>query len=319
VGVWDFLRRSMSVDEWSIGVADLRLEDLVTSGRPASDNVFRPRVRWLPRPFGVRVQADQCLLEHEGRLFMYFEDMVIGSAKGRLRWMELDRDGTPKSRSRAMVSDGAHATYPYVFEHAGAFYCVPETGPRRRVILYRSPAPTGPWSEHSTLLEVPARDSTLVEFDGRWWLFCTLAGSDPDAHQKNLHIWHAPELWGPWEPHRLQPAKSDIHSSRPAGRPFLLDGVLYRPAQDCWPRYGLRTVVNRVLTLTPDDFAEEACAFVEPDPDGSHREGLHTLASAGGLVLVDGCRVGPTLDPIKLVTGLWLKLRPKLPGLLRQR
>jgi hypothetical protein len=315
VGVGEFLRRNMTVSDWSIGVADLKLEDLVGSAQPVDRNVFRPSVRWLPRPWFVRVQADQCLVEHEGRFFLYYEEMVFGSGKGRLRWVELNADGTPGGQPASMLDDRAHAAYPYVFKHANAFYCVPETGPRNRVTLYSSDTPLGPWREHGTLLKgVSARDSTLVLFHGRWWLFCTVADSDPRAQQTGLHIWHAAEPWGPWQPHRLQPAKSDIHSARPAGRPFTVDGVLYRPAQDCWPRYGMRTVINRVLALTPDDFAEEVCAYIEPDPRGSHREGLHTLASAGGLVLVDGCHMAPTLNPLKILMTAAPRVRQRLRG-----
>ena len=77
-------------------------------------------------------------------------------------------------------------------------------------------------------------------------------------------------------------------------------GVLYRPAQDCLPRYGSRTVINRVLALTPHDFVEEVCSYVEPDPRGPHGDGLHTITAAGGLVVVDGCRRRPTLNPAKV-------------------
>ena len=160
------------------------------------------------------------------------------------------------------------------------------------------------------LLEgVGARDSTVFHFDDRWWLFCTVAGADPQSIHADLHIWHAPEPWGPWAPHALQPAKTDLRSSRPAGRPFTLDGVLYRPAQDGFPRYGARTVINRVLTLTPSEFAEEVCSVVEPDPLGPYGASLHTIASAGGLVVTDGCSDRPTLNPFKMAMAIFVKVR----------
>ncbi len=56
-------------------------------------------------------------------------------------------------------------------------------------------------------------------------------------------------------------------------------------AEDCLPRYGARTVINRIVMLTPDDFHEEVCSYVEPGPlSGPFREGLHTTTNAGGLV-----------------------------------
>ena len=85
-------------------------------------------MRWLHKPWFVRVQADPCLLEHDGRLYLYYEELLVGSVKGRLRWTELTATGPLPRRGASMISLREHAAYPYVFEHAGAFYCVPETG-----------------------------------------------------------------------------------------------------------------------------------------------------------------------------------------------
>jgi hypothetical protein len=318
MGIGGFLGHSLSVDDWSIGLAEMELEDLLGQEGTAGVPTVTPRVRWLPKPWFVRYWADPCLLEHQGRLFLYYEEVLVGSGKGRLRWTELAADGTAMHRGAPMISLRQHASYPYVFTHSEAFYCVPETGTSNRVALYKSDTPLGPWKLQHILLEgVPARDSTVFHFDDRWWLFCTVAGTDTHALWANLHIWHAPEPWGPWEPHRLQPAKKDIHSSRPAGRPFTVDGVLYRPAQDCWPRYGVRTVINRVLTLTPDDFAEEVCSSIEPDPLGPYGERLHTISSAGGLLVIDGNQLRPTLNPYKVVMEVALKIRRRLPSRTR--
>jgi hypothetical protein len=310
VGVWGFLSRIVTVDEWNIGVADAKLEDLVGDKQLVGPATLHPRVRWVRKPWLARYWADPCLVEHDGRLFLYYEELLFGSAKGRLRWTELAADGTLARRGSPMLSLDGHASYPYVFKHLDAFYCVPETGWSNQVTLYKANALLGPWTRHGILLDgVPARDSTVVYSGDRWWLFCTVAGVEAQSTLANLHIWHAPEPWGPWEPHRLQPAKVDLHSARPAGRPFIIDGVLYRPSQDCSPRYGTRTVINRVLTLTSEDFTEEVCSYVEPDPQGPCREGLHTVTSAAGLVVVDGYRRRPTANLFKIVMAMPDKVR----------
>ena len=314
----DALTHAPIVREWNIGVADLKLEDLLRNDEATDARVFRPHVHWLPKPWFVCVQADPCLVVEDGRIFLYYEEMRLVSTKGRLRAGELHRDGTASNGSarrlgEPMIRLRGHAAYPYVFKYDGGFYCVPDTGRSKRVALYQSDAPLGPWRRHSVLLDgVAARDSTVFFFGDRWWLLCTVAGDDPRSALANLHIWHASEPWGPWAPHRLRPAKTDIRSSRPAGRPFIVDGVLYRPAQDCGPRYGARTVINRVLTLTPEEFVEEACCYLEPDPDGPYGRGLHTVAVVGGLVLVDGLWEGYTLNPFKTLTAVMSKIRDRL-------
>jgi hypothetical protein len=309
MAVRTLLRRGVRVAEWNIGIANARLDDLAGSSRSATPVVIRPSVRWLHKPWFVQYQADPCLVEHGERLYLYYEELIFGSGKGRLRCTQLDTTGTPVRRSEAMIRLGHHAAYPYVFKYLDAFYCVPETAQAGRVALYRSEAPSGPWAFERVLIDrVPARDSTLFCFGDRWWLFCTY-GATPEASWADLFVWHAPRPTGPWEPHRLQPVKRDIRSSRPAGRPFVMEGSLYRPAQDCVPLYGSRIVINRVVTLTPEDFAEEACAYVEPDESGPYRDGLHTISSAGGLMIVDGHRYRPNYNPVKLFLADLQRLR----------
>ena len=97
----------------------------------------------MRKPWFVSFQADPCLLEHEGRLFLYYEDVLHGSIKGRLRCSELTANGTLAHRGAPMISLRSHAAYPYVFEHADTFYCVPETSTSNHVALYRA---THPWA-----------------------------------------------------------------------------------------------------------------------------------------------------------------------------
>jgi hypothetical protein len=311
--------RALQVREWSIGLTELRPEDLVRQRSQTQGGVVRPHVEWLPKPWFVRYQADPFLLEDDGRLFVYYEELLFGSRRGRLRRTELTAERDQAGRGKRMVTLRSHASYPYVFKYLDTFYCIPETTDLHEVALFRSETPVGPWKKQCTILAgIEALDSTVTLFENRWWLFCTLAGPHAQSQWTDLHVWHAPKLWGPWEPHRLQPVKVDIHSSRPAGRPFEVDGSLYRPAQDCSPRYGARIAINRILTLTPSEFAEEVWSYVEPDPLGPCSKGLHTLTWAGGLAAVDGLSEGPSLNPYKVGGELLVKALGRL-GRLRAR
>jgi hypothetical protein len=84
--------------------------------------------------------------------------------------------------------------------------------------------------------------------------------------------------------------KCDVRSARPGGTPFIVDGILYRPAQDDSATYGGSIVINRVDRLTTETFEETAVARLEPDPDGPYPAGIHTLSAVGGWILVDGKR-----------------------------
>ena len=104
----------------------------------------------------------------------------------------------------------------------------------------------------------------------------------------SLFIWHAPDLFGPWIEHAANPVKTDSRSARPGGTPFVVDGVLYRPSQDCSRAYGGRLVINRVDVLTPTAFEERPIRTIEPQPGTPYQAGMHTLSRAGSRTLIDG-------------------------------
>ena len=156
----------------------------------------------------------------------------------------------------------------------------------REVSLYAADAFPRGWRKIATLLgDVPAIDPTIFRHDGLWWLFATVGGDS------KLFAWHASNLFGPWRPHARNPIKTDISSARPGGMPFVYRGTLYRPAQDCSETYGGRVVFNRVISLSPTSFFEEAAAVLSPDRHGPFPAGLHTVCAAGVMTVIDGKRM----------------------------
>jgi hypothetical protein len=193
------------------------------------------------------------------------------------------------SEAEPVLDPGCHASYPFLLQAEGAVWMIPETADLQEVRLYRAVEFPKHWRLETILLAgVPVSDPTIIERDGRWWLFGTSRGHGVDHA---LRAWHAPALTGPWTLHRADPVKLDVRSSRPAGTPFELDGVLYRPSQDSSRRYGGRVVINRIEVLTPDAFAESPVAAVDPFAADGYPDGLHTLSAVGPRTLVDGNRV----------------------------
>jgi len=108
---------------------------------------------------------------------------------------------------------------------------------------------------------VNAKDATLIEVDGLWWLFVSII-EGPFADE--LRIFYAESPLGPWVPHPQNPVSSDVRNLRPAGRPFMWKNQLYRPAQDCSRYYGYAVTINRILKLSPTEFLEEEVSKVLP-------------------------------------------------------
>ncbi|HET7457974.1 MAG TPA: hypothetical protein VFJ74_09980 [Gemmatimonadaceae bacterium] len=243
----------------------------------------------LRAPAG-RFWADPFPAVWEGRYYVFVEDFVHATQKGHIAVLDV----TPGSESRDAVPVldlPHHLSYPFVFRWRGEHFMIPESVHDAGVDLYRATRFPFEWEHHARLLDgVRAVDATLVEADGRWWMFtnigqpCATAWSD---WNEELHLFHAPTPLGPWTPHPRNPVKSDVRSSRPAGKLFRLGDALYRPSQDCSERYGYAITVSRVDRLDTEAFHEVEVARIAPrwSPE---LVGTHTLNHADGLTVIDG-------------------------------
>ena len=128
---------------------------------------------------------------------------------------------------------------------------------------------------------------SVVEVDregGRWWMFANAAASGEEINDE-LHLFSAEKLMGEWTPHRRNPVKSDVRSSRPAGGLFRDGEGLFRPGQICTPFYGAGITLHRVTRLDEDEYHEEEERRIVPT-DGATL-GIHTLNRAGDLTVTD--------------------------------
>ncbi len=272
-------------DQWNVGYIELPISTLL-------DPKHELEIRWLPvRP--EHYAADPFGLERDGVVHVFFEDFDQRTGIGSICHVAIDRDGRV-SAPESVLNPGVHASYPYLVEHGGHVFMLPETAAARELVLYEARDFPYDWRPAATLLAgMPILDASVIEHDGRWWMFSTR--NDRGGNQ-NLLIWYAPDLFGPWTAHAGNPVKTDARSARPGGTPFTFEGRLYRPSQDDSRVYGGRLVLNRVDVLTPGAFAEQHVALVEPPRGSPYPDGLHTLSAAGPYTLVDGNRRQRTLN-----------------------
>lgn len=238
--------------------------------------VFTPTDRFWADPFPV---------EHEGRYFIFVEELPYRTGKGHISVAEVvDGELGPM---RPVLETPYHLSYPFVFTWKGEHWMLPESSRNRTVELYRAVRFPDEWVLEKVLLEDTTMvDATLHQEDGRWWMFAS-PGEQAASKHDELHLFSAPDPLGPWTPHRRNPVQSDPRCSRPAGRLFRYKGGLYRPAQDCAERYGHAIDIRRVLRLDDDAYEEAPASRIEP----RWTPGLiatHTLNHAGRLTVIDG-------------------------------
>jgi hypothetical protein len=238
--------------------------------------VFPPKDRSWADPFPVQFQ---------GQDWVFFEEVPFSSNRGRLAVAGVGPNGLTEE-PKVILEREYHLSYPFVFRWQGDWYLIPETQEANRIDVYKFDAFPYQVSFHKTLMEnVRAVDTTLLEADGRWWMF---VGITPPGtlNVDELFLFYADSPFGAWIPHRSNPIRSDIRCARPAGRVFERDGKYYRPGQDCSHRYGYAVRLYEIKVLTPSDYVEEEVGVMAPDGSPGMLA-THTINTAGSLSVID--------------------------------
>jgi hypothetical protein len=238
-----------------------------------------------------RFWADPFPVFREGRYFIFVEELLYKTGRGRISVIPMDEKGVASEPVPILEADH-HLSYPFVFEWRGGHFMIPETRHRGTIELYRCRKFPFEWEKERVLMSgVKAVDTSVAEIDGLWWMFTSI-NVEGASSSDELHLFYAESPLGPWTPHRRNPVKSDVRSSRSAGRLFRHRGSLHRPAQDSSVAYGYAISINRIVRINPSEFVEEEVSKILPQwAKGVER--THTLNSAGRLTVVDGYFMRP--------------------------
>jgi hypothetical protein len=230
--------------------------------------------------------ADPFALETNGRYYIFFEELPYAAGKGHISVIEIGPHGR-WSRPVPVLERDYHLSYPFLLEHDGSLYMIPESAQNGTVEIYRCVEFPLRWQLERVLIEgVRCVDATFHRAAERWWMFANAAPGESRVFEDELHLFHAERLLGDWKPHRRNPVKSDARCARPAGQLYRRNGRLYRPSQVCVPRYGAGLSINRVERLTPDEYAERQVQRILPAAEEGIL-GLHTVNCAGALTVID--------------------------------
>lgn len=296
------MRLGYRTPHWRVGWRRIIGPDLI-------DLRAHPRDGWHVLPDdGTHFYADPFPIEHEGRTILFVEDFEYRRGKAVISAIALDRNG-PVGTPIPVLDEPYHLSYPFVFEHEGQHWMVPESCANGTVDLYRATAFPASWVKEATLLSgLVASDATLVEHNGRWWMLATVRerpfpGAAPNGSFSDaLHIWSAPDFRGPWSPHPKNPVLIDIASARSAGRIVARGGVLFRPVQDCRGHYGQALSLARIERLDEGGYRQTVETTLRAGPSWAGTC-LHTLNRCGAFEFIDGSGSAPRLH---------LRRRPRL-------
>jgi hypothetical protein len=239
--------------------------------------------------------ADPFMLRAGDRWSMFFEVLNRDLNRGQIG-LATSRDGLRWRYERIVLAEPFHLSYPYVFEHDGAYYMIPETYEANAVRLYKAVAFPHRWAHVGDLLTgADFYDASIFRHGERWWLF---AGTNTAAND-TLRLYSAPALGGPYVEHAASPViAGDPAIARPGGRVLVDAGRIYRFTQNCAGAYGLDVRAFEITTLSVDQYAERAAIehpLLSPSGKGWNAHGMHHVdlqraPDGGWIACVDGYR-----------------------------
>lgn len=280
---WDWLKLNIwklfNFEQWILLYSFNSKEDISTS-------IFRYKRLIPPKD---RFWADPCVVYKNERYFVFFEELMYKSAnsKGHLCVMEIDKKGV-SSPPTIILKQPYHLSYPFVFEHDGEYYMIPESEEDSTIQLYMAVNFPYEWKFLMNLMEdVKAVDTTLFIKDNKFWLFTNIREISGASYSEELFLFSSDHLLSKtWQRHPCNPVVSDVKSARPAGRLFYHKEKLYRPSQDCSFRYGYSTVINEVLVLDEKNYKEYKVSDIRPNWD-EDVVATHSLSFDHGLCVID--------------------------------
>lgn len=227
-------------------------------------------------PFGLKVSGST-------HIRVFFELFSWKKQKGEIA--SIIFDGANFGQVTPTLSASTHLSYPYTMHGNHGHLIVPEHSDAGDVSAYYLGSGGEVLNKKTLFPRQEFIDTSFVEWNGTLWAFTLIENF---TRNTDLFLFSAKSLDGPWVAHPLNPIRTDIRAARPAGTPFVYEGRLYRPAQDCADHYGSAVTINEIIVLSDTDYREITVSRVEPIPGNEYQYGLHTLSEIGSFTLIDG-------------------------------
>lgn len=192
-----------------------------------------------------------------------------------------------KGNKRVVLQENWHLSYPFIWEESHKTYLIPESADAGCIYRYAFDSGSTQLQQREILFDEEAFDPTIWKNESGYWLFVNQKKNRAISAFDELFLYHSESWENPkWVPHPQNPIVSDVRKSRPAGKLFIHQGKLYRPAQDSGLRYGNKIQVMEIIQLNPKNY-EEKLAYTLEAPQEAGILGMHTINFSKDRVYLD--------------------------------
>ena len=234
-----------------------------------------------------RFWADPFIYNKNNQNYVFFEELIYKENKGHISVITLQDNGT-YTQPQCILKKKYHLSYPFLIEDKGELFMIPETFENNTIEIYRCINFPYQWEFAMNLMNnIVAVDTTILKRNNRFWMFTNIQERKGASMNNELFIFYSDNLLSQnWHPHKENPVISDVTKARSAGNIFEYENEFYRPAQNCGKHYGYSFSINKIVTLTEEDYKEHEVSNTLPNWDKNILS-THTFNQFNELALID--------------------------------
>lgn len=270
------IRGVLQSSYWNIGFVEEDIKEVLNS-----DHLH---IHWLHHPYKDRWFADPFFLSvDEQHIILLAEEFRYQDKKGRLSKLIVNRRNYLLEESKVILEEPTHLSFPFIYRKDGSVYIIPESSKSGQTDVYAYHEETDEVKKISTLCHLPLTDAVVVDMpDGRQYVLST---KEPTPNKDHLQIYAVDTKYWKMAETPLQEVCFDSHIARNAGNVFMVDGVMYRPAQDCNKGYGHGVVIQQISYHDGQFAFEDVRTYFSDIP--TFDMGYHTFNRMNGLIVMD--------------------------------
>lgn len=268
--------------QWIIGICRWDINEIIRS------RSFDPDIKWFYLKSFDNFLADPFFIKsRDENIKIIFEDYPFKDDYGKIALMTIDKNFNQVDQ-KLLLDTGSHLSYPFVYYENDKIFVIPESANSGKLTCYEYDPHDESLKHLKDLIEMPLRDATILRYNNKYWIFAIIAEA---ATGYTMHVFFSDHLLGPYTAHKNNPVKDGFDGTRSAGNFIEVDGVIYRPAQNCMNSYGESMTIYKLTELNENSICEEPYLTIsmnEKDGNNLGMHSIHTLNHVGNLLVVDG-------------------------------
>lgn len=246
--IGDLLVKALIGGDWAVGYRERESDEF---------NIIPLNSGWIADPF---------LFEFQGEHYLFVE--YVGGRKGEIAYYRFINN--KPVFQKVIISENYHLSYPCVFTHGADVYIIPESADNQSIDLYKAVSFPDRWEKVSQLAEGIYYDTTYVNYKDKDYLITY----SPKKGFYELGVFTF-DIDGR-KAEKLAEIQYKENIGRPAGRIYVENGELIRPAQDCSRKYGENLFFYKVDGLDDGKFSETLIKTISTKETDSSFQRIHT-------------------------------------------